>query len=100
MVFFYGFGILASINFSSAFSVGAEVFYRTGFTSRCSVLLVHVTAFFRRTRFLMPSHGGGSCLPLRFGVRVLFFVIIKICYIIFGVGTVFVAVAFLRLRCY
>src|SRR5690606_6941940 len=96
MVFFYSCCILASINFSSAFSAGAEVFYRAGFTSRSSVFLEHITAFFRPTCFLVPSSCGGQRLPLRTGVGVLFFIINKIRYKIIGLCTVFVALALLR----
>src|SRR5690606_28317301 len=93
MVFFYGFGILASINSSSAFSAGAEVFYRTGFTSRSSVFLEQVTCVFSISAFLVPSSCGGQRLPLRTGVGVLFFIINKIRYKIIGLCTVFVALA-------
>jgi hypothetical protein len=91
VVFLYSISILASINFSSAFSAGAEVFYRTGFTSRSSVFLEQIATFLRPTCFLVPSSCGGQRLPLRTGVGVLFFIINKIRYKIIGLGTVFIA---------
>src|SRR5690606_11455375 len=96
VVFLYSISILASINLSSAFSAGAEVFYRTGFTSRSSVFLEQITAFFRPTCFLVPSSCGGQRLPLRTSVGVLLFIINKIRYKIIGLCTVFVALALLR----
>src|SRR5690554_5334332 len=96
VIFLYSISILASINLSSAFSAGAEVFYRTGFTSRSSVFLEQIATFLCPTCFLVPSSCGGQRLPLRTSVGVLFFIINKIRYKILGLGTVFVALALLR----
>src|SRR5690554_1315194 len=96
VIFLYSISILASINLSSAFSAGAEVFYRTGFTSRSSVFLEHITAFFGATCFLVPTACCGQRLTLRTSIAVFFFVINKIRYKILGLCTVFVALALLR----